>query len=287
MSEKKENPLGRGDAIHTPASWQDRAKVLASSCDKIVPPAADGIVGQCIYYYRPLHQEYVKKSGLTTWEAIKAWLSVWNPWDDQEAIRKLLANRDALIQPSSDSPLWSRATNFMMRHIGCGHPLPKYYIGYGYYYCSNYGAKLEPRLSLQGKAWLEEARFLLQNNMERGLGQNMEGDTIVISCKYNAKRGFSMSVPPYELELDSERFKEFAFKTHVPSYLDAGLAQLAMDDLRRIAGQPNIEEWLDGDTWEQAVDSGVEVGKEKIRRPVRTATETGEALVGLIRDLLK
>ncbi|XYI33106.1 hypothetical protein MNJPNG_13235 [Cupriavidus oxalaticus] len=53
MTESNENPLGRGEAIHTPASWQDRAQVRASSCDKIVPPAADSIIGQCMYYYRP------------------------------------------------------------------------------------------------------------------------------------------------------------------------------------------------------------------------------------------
>ncbi|MCY1242933.1 hypothetical protein D9M72_559300 [compost metagenome] len=51
----------------------------------------------------------------------------------------------------------------------------------------------------------------------------------------------------------------------MPSYLDGGLASLDVDDLARIAGQPNIEEWLDGATWEQAAISGWEVGKEKTR----------------------
>ncbi|WP_439683108.1 hypothetical protein MNJPNG_13245 [Cupriavidus oxalaticus] len=282
-----ENPLGRGEAIHTPTSWRDRAQVQASSCDKIVPPAAGSIIGQCVYYYRPIHGEYVSKSGVTTWEAMKAWLTRWNPWDDVEVVRKLLQNRDALIQPSSDSPLWSRGTNFMMRHIGCGHQLPVYYMGYGYYYCSNYGAKLKPRLSPQGKKWLRNARWLLQSNMERGLEQNMTKGTIMIPCKYNEKRGFRREVAQFELELDSEKFKGFAFKTHVPSYLDAGLAELPLDDLRKIGGQPNIEEWLDGDTWEQAANSGLDVAKEKIRHPVQTAKEAKEALIGVIRDLLE
>ncbi|MCY1363758.1 hypothetical protein D3C81_1244810 [compost metagenome] len=196
---------------------------------------------------------------------MKAWLTSWNPWDDEEVVRKLLQNRDALIQPSSNSPLWSRGTNFMMRHIGCRHQMPKYYVGYGYYYCSNYGEKLYPRLTTKGKVWLVQARILLQRNMERGLSQNMEGDTITIPCKYNKNRGFVMSATKHQLELDGDTFKAFAFKTHVPSYLDGGLASLDVDDLARIAGQPNIEEWLDGATWEQAAISGWEVGKEKTR----------------------
>ena len=39
------------------------------------------------------------------------------------------------------------------------------------------------------------------------------------------------------------------------AYLDAGLADLPLSDLIKIAGQPNIQEWGDVRTWEQAVDS--------------------------------
>lgn len=286
MSGENENPLGRGEAIHTPTNWQERAQVQVSSCDKIVPPAAGNIIGQCIYYYRPVHQEYVKKSGVTTWEAMKAWLISWNPWDDEEVVRKLLQNRDALIQPSSDSPFWSRGTNFLMRHIGCGHQMPKYYVGYGYYYCSNYGEKLYPRLTVRGKTWLVQARVLLQRNMELGLKQNMRRSTITIPCKFSKDRGFSMDVKRIELELDNETFKAFAFKTHVPAYLDGGLADLPPDDLLKICGQPNIEEWLDGATWEQALNSGWEVGKQKILNPKQTVKGAGEALVRAIQSLL-
>ncbi|NUA32013.1 hypothetical protein [Cupriavidus basilensis] len=287
MSQDNENPLGQGGAIHTPVNWQERAKVTASSCDKIVPPAAESIIGQCVYYYRPLHQEYVNKSGAKTWETIKAWLTWWNPWDDKEVVEKLIRNRDALIQPSSDSPLWSRGTNFMMRHIGCGHQMPKYYAGYGYYYCSNYGEKLYPRLTPLGQLWLIAARRNLQQNMEDGLKQNMRGDSIAIPCKFNSNRGFRLSATKFELELNSDKFKEFAFKTHVPAYLDGGLAGLPPDDLMKIGGQPNIEEWLDGATWGQALDSGAEVGKHKVTHPRQTVKETGEALVRAIQSLLE
>ncbi len=72
-----------------------------------------------------------------------------------------------------------------------------------------------------------------------------------------------MNISQCELEIDNSTFKTFAFNTHVPAYLDAGLADLRLDDLAKIGGQPNIEEWLDGETWRQAFGSGAEVYMEK------------------------
>lgn len=168
---------------------------------------------------------------------------------------------------------WSRHANFMMRHIGCGHVPPDYYVSYGYYYCSIYGDKLFPRLSAAGKAWLKAARKNLQANMEDGLKQNMEASTVTIRCKRFPNRTAVLSAPVRELEIDPPAFKTFAFKTHVPAYLDAGLADLPPLDLMRIGGQPNLEEWLDGDTWDQAVESGIEVGRHKVGKATEAAGE--------------
>jgi hypothetical protein len=77
-----------------------------------------------------------------------------------------------------------------------------------------------------------------------------------------------MEWPQLELEVSSAKFKEFAFSTHVPAYLDAGLADLPISDLLEIGGQPNIEEWLDKDTWNQAIESGKEVAKHKVSQAV-------------------
>lgn len=51
-------------------------------------------------------------------------------------------------------------------------------------------------------------------------------------------------------------FKNFAFKTHPMAYLDGGLGDLPISDLMKVAAQPNIQEWGDMRTWDQAVDSG-------------------------------
>ena len=144
----------------------------------------------------------------------------------------------------------------MMRHIGCGHKPPSYYVSYGYFYCSNYGTKLKPTLSKEGREWLDNARFYLQKYMERGLNQNMQGNVIQMSSVKRGNGHFKMTVSQYKLELDSDTFKSFAFKTHPLAYLDAGLADLQLPDMMKIMGGPALEEWGDWRTYQQVWDSG-------------------------------
>jgi hypothetical protein len=260
MGDKRSAVLGTGTAMLTPSGYQVRPKVALSSCNKIVPPAAPSIIGKCPYYYQPLHGEYLetveKVSVSSAWETVKAFATSWDPWKDKEVARRLLHRREQLIAPESTDSDWSRHGNFMMRHVGCGHKPPSYYVSYGYYYCSTYGAKLYPKLSSDGQAWLEKARWYLQKNMEKGLMQNMAGDEIQMRSQKPGNGSFSMRVQQYGLELDDNTFKAFAFKTHPLAYLDGGLADLPISDLAKITAQPNIQEWGDIRTWEQAVDSG-------------------------------
>ncbi|WGI26960.1 hypothetical protein QEN58_07825 [Halomonas alkaliantarctica] len=255
--------LGAADAAYTPTDDTQPVAVNLHICDKEVPSANASFLGNCEFYYRPLHDEFIDKTGVATWETIRAWATRWNPFDDVDVMRRLLANRDVLIAPDSTHQHWSRHANFMMRHIGCGHQPPDYYISYGYYYCYTYGERLRPRLGDQGGDWLDEARYLLQRNIELGLKDNMKGEEINVVCRRYPNRTVQMTVPKQELETDKATFKTFAFNTHVPAYLDAGLADLPINDLMRIGTQPNVEEWLDGETWNQAIDSGIEVARDK------------------------
>jgi hypothetical protein len=259
MTAADEKVVGRATSYMTPTDYKQRALVERSVCDKTVPPAAEFIVGTCPYYYRPLHGGYwetvEKVSVSSTWEAVKAWANFWDPYKDHATFATLLHRREKLIEAESTDSDWSRHGNFMMRHIGCGHKPPSYYVSYGYYYCSTYGAKLKPRLSEEGKVWLDNARWYLQRNLEKGLKQNMAGDTIKITSEKPGNGDVTMSVPKYELELDDDKFKTFAFKTHPLAYLDGGLAELPVWDLGRIGMQPNIQEWADKRTFEQAFDS--------------------------------
>ena len=79
-----------------------------------------------------------------------------------------------------------------------------------------------------------------------------------------------------QLEVNDALFKTFAFNTHVPAYLDGGLADLPERDLLLIGGQPNIEEWADKETWLQAIDSGLVVGEQKIKTYAKGASDTVE-----------
>lgn len=260
MAEKDPPILGEGSAMLTPTDHKLRPTVQIGRCIKEVPPAARSILGTCPYYYQPLHGEYLetveKVSVSSVWETVKAFATSWDPWKDKEVARRLLHRREQLIAPESTDSDWSRHGNFMMRHIGCGHKPPSYYVSYGYYYCSTYGAKLYPRLSQQGQAWLRSARWYLQKYMELGLMQNMIGDEIAITSEKPGNGSVTISAPQYELEIGDNTFKSFAFKTHPIAYLDGGLADLPLSDLAKVAAQPNIQEWADRRTWEQAIDSG-------------------------------
>ncbi|HDR9249755.1 hypothetical protein [Burkholderia vietnamiensis] len=261
------NVLGTGSGMLTPTGYKDRPKVAINICDKHVTPAPKWIVGTCPFYYRPLHGAYIetveKVSVSSIWATIKGFALSWDPWTDSDVARRLLHRREELIKPESSNSDWSRHGNFMMRHVGCGHKPPDYYISYGYYYCSDYGSNLAPKLSPQGKAWLNKARKLLQVNMEDGLNQNMMGDTIQMASPMPGNGSVDMTWPQFELELNTEKFKEFAFKTHPMAYLDGGLADLPITDLVRIGTRPNIQEWGDGKTWGQAVDSAIPVLRKK------------------------
>jgi hypothetical protein len=249
-------------------SYTKRARVERTVCDDHVPPAADSIIGHCEYYYRPLQCEYTetveKVTAGSAWATVKAFATSWNPWTDKEVSARLLRQRQTLIQPDCTASDWSRHSNFMMRHIGCGHKPPSYYVSYGYFYCSNYGAKLKPTLSKDGQEWLDNARFYLQRNMERGLAQNMQGNAIQMRSVKPGNGSFTMAAPRYKLELDSDMFRSFAFKTHPLAYLDGGLAGLQLADMTKITGGPALEEWADWRTYEQVWDSGKVVARKVI-----------------------
>src|SRR5262249_1699504 len=159
---------------------------------------------------------------------VKAFATSWDPWTDKEISARLLHQRQTLIEPDCTASDWSRHSSFMMRHIGCSHKPPAYYVSYGYFYCSNYGAKLFPTLSPKGKTWLVLARHYLQANMEKGLKQNMLGHLIQLRSVKPGNGSFKMECEQYKLELDNKKFKTFAFKTHPLAYLDGGLADLQL-----------------------------------------------------------
>lgn len=275
--------VGTAHSYMTPTGYTQRPTVKKYMCDSIVPPAADSIIGHCEYYYRPLHCAYTetveKVSTSSVWETVKAFATSWDPWTDKDVAARLLHRREQLVPPNCTDSDWSRHSNFMMRHIGCSHKPPSYYLSYGYYYCSNYGAKLKPQLSEAGKDWLDNARWYLQKNMEDGLKQNMRKNVIQESSAKPGNGSFTMDVQQYQLELDGGIFKKFAFKTHPLAYLDGGIAHLPPSDLLKIMHQPDLQEWGYWGTYEQAGETGWGVTKTWAGDATDTVTSGTEDLV--------
>jgi len=178
------------------------------------------------------------------------------------------------IMGTCDYYTW-RESNFRERHAGCSHRPPVYYLNYGYKYCVRFGTELHPKLSAKGQLWLANARRLLQEYMEEGLKRDMA------------------------LELDSNKFKEFAFNTHPDAYWDAELANVPWFwDKFQILGTPDLAEWKDGDTWFQAGNVGwlelkhmgksaaESYGKAKMME-AQANMEMSRAIVEYFRNLFK
>jgi hypothetical protein len=119
---------------------------------------------------------------------------------------------------------------------------PDYYLNYGLKYCVRFSTETAPKLSPEGQAWLARARCNLQAAMEKGLQQQPD------------------------LELNSDGFRKFAFATHPDAYLNAGLSDLSVSDMAKIALTPDLKEWTSLDTWIQAGQVGVGVVGEDLSK---------------------
>ncbi|AZS51497.1 hypothetical protein DM558_12275 [Entomomonas moraniae] len=257
------------------------ARGAQKRCLLTVPAAPNNVIGNCVYYYRPYDGEIVNKTGVN-FKKILDYAVTIEPFDIPEKVHifyKLCTNTEDLIPPESTDPNWSRWHNFCARHVGCGHKPPSYYIAYGYYYCSNFTHYLLPRMrSTQGKTWLNNGRKLLHKYMELGLlSNNSKTDIKIPSVRYPNKKLSTLTVPVKQLEITPDKFKTFAFNSHVPAYLDAGIADVPIADLSRVFGQPNVEEWVDIETWKQAVDVAWEVVPHKVSHPLDTSGEVVDA----------
>lgn len=273
-----------GQPLRISGSTNQELAVVRGNGDRClltVPAAPNKVIGNCVYYYRPSAGDIVNKTGVN-FKMVLDYAVTIPPFDiplRNHIFYKLCTNTETLIPPKSTDPNWSRWHNFCARHINCGHKPPPYYIAYGYYYCSNFTKYLFPRMqSTQGKTWLNNGRTLLHKYMELGLALNNSSTNIKIpSVRYPNKTLSTLTVPVKQLEINPDLFKTFAYNSHVPAYLDAGIADVPIADLMRVFGQPNIEEWADIETWKQAVDVAWEVVPHKLSHPINTAGEVVDA----------
>lgn len=157
-------------------------------------------------------------------------------------------------------------------------PVPA--TSYGYKYCVRFSKVLMPTLTLRGQRWLKDARFKLQEYMEKGVickSYKAEYDVITFDIlednfndnfepsffekldylfnnkKLDEIREKKMEKYYTDIELDNDRFQEFAFATHPDAYNPKEMKKLPADDLIKIMSTPDAKEWLGRDTWKQAL----------------------------------
>ncbi|MBF0410030.1 MAG: hypothetical protein HQM10_21990 [Candidatus Riflebacteria bacterium] len=143
-----------------------------------------------------------------------------------------------------------RYQDFMERHTGLSEPdplrIPDYYLGYGEKYVIRFTRELYPTLSDKGKEWLIKARFNLQWAIES-------------RCK-SEPSAFA------KLEEHPDKFREFAFNSHVAAYMDAGLANIPFSDLLKIASTPDFKDIIRKDGRSQIFSISRRLGREYLKR---------------------
>jgi len=131
---------------------------------------------------------------------------------------------------------------------GCGnYSPPDYYMNYGYKYCTEFQEVTYAQLSPDGQKWLTRTLEDLQKIMEKKLAEGVKDE--------NGK------LQPIS-ECNNQAMRKMAFDSHVPAYDPHEMADLPISDLLKIGTTPDMEEWGSLDTWDQAVDVGVDVGKD-------------------------
>jgi hypothetical protein len=117
-------------------------------------------------------------------------------------------SRPAQIKVGTIDYYQKRAQDFFRRHPDKNPP--SYYLAYGDVYVKRFSSVTKQNLSEAGKKWLDEALYNLQTAIEKKLVSKRKEDQ--------------------NIELDDEKFTDFAFDSHVEAYEDAGVLSLPIMD---------------------------------------------------------
>lgn len=109
-----------------------------------------------------------------------------------------------------------------------GKDPPAYYMNYGDKYVRKFTEELCEKLSDEGKAWMEDTKLKLQQEIEKKLADDPE------------------------IELDEDAFKEFAFQSHAKVYEETHAMELCLSDKTSIIGCMDIKD-LFGELGLQAI----------------------------------
>lgn len=152
---------------------------------------------------------------------------------------------------------------------------------YGFKYCAYFSLLEKEKLRNIVRDWINDVRLNLQNLMEQGLIQKdykAKYDTSLIAEFLGLQKRYNDNFEPniikaiqigYEeakrakmeefytnIELNNERFREFAFATHPEAYMPDKMSEFTIGELAIIGLTPDFKEWKDEATWRQAFITG-------------------------------
>jgi len=141
---------------------------------------------------------------------------------DFHAVKHDSPPADLSAQVGSQQYYLSRAKDFRDRHPDLR--APDYYHDYGDKYVHRFATDVAPKLTPQGRDWLDKTTMGLQLAIEN-------------------KRAKDPSAFD-RLERDPDAFRRFAFDSHPRAYLNAGLKDLPLKDLVRVGLTPDVKDIL-------------------------------------------
>jgi len=147
-----------------------------------------------------------------------------------------------------------RNQNYIDRHDvhdGSCNP-PDYYLNYGFKYCSKFKNETYPKLSAKGQTWLLDVLEDLQEYMELGVVRKSYTSTENTAFNSNYKLPRNSESFYTGIECRNADFQAFAFATHPDAYNPSVMETLPAEDLARIGLTPDLSEWGDAATREQA-----------------------------------
>ncbi len=134
-----------------------------------------------------------------------------------------------------------RKKDFETRNPGV--TAPDYYEMYGEFYLREFKYKTRPKLSPEGQEWCDKTLLLLQQAMSSLLESN---------------KG---------IELNPEKFKEEAFKSHVDAYDKAGICELSIMDKVKIGLTVYWSDLATQNSWTQIKEIGKRQTNHWIKNP--------------------
>ena len=194
---------------------------------------------------------------------------VTNFGSNAERIQHLNSQQNQVYSPPSAVPAFGgvnyykqRNSDFVTRYAGHNFSPPDYYLEYGDKYCDRFTDEVTPKLSEEGKAWLEQARINLQVAIEEKREANPK--------HFDA------------LEKDAAQFKAFAYDTHPRAYWDAGLGKLGLLDLVMIGLTPDVGDLVPWEGVSQVAVIAVRLGRQWIENSVEAIG--GKETVDWLKD---